>query len=190
MAINSKAKGNKFERDVSEKLSLWLTDNKEKRACWRSDSSGASATNWAKKGTELRYVKANAGDIRKIVEKGDYPKLDNFFDTYVVECKHYKKIDFYPPFDGTLTKFFKQAIAERAATSKRIALILKANNKKTLICLEGDDCFIGPKPAFKVFYEDIVLGVFQFEEVVAATYVTQSSGIGDTVDSKRKDSEL
>lgn len=167
--MNSKGKGNSFERDIAEKLSLWLTDQKEKRAAWRSDTSGGAATVWSKKKQEERYVKANAGDIRQIMEKGVYPALDNFFDNFVVECKAYKEISLYPPFNKTLQSFFEACIKEKQITHKHPVLILKANNKKPLFCIEPSDIF---KPKAKklmtLFYEALSLDVYLLEDVLSS----------------------
>lgn len=166
---NPKAKGNTFERDIAEKLSLWLTDGKEKRAAWRSDTSGAAATIWAKKKQEARYVKANAGDIIKIAERDLYPELDKFFDTFVVECKHYKEIDFYPPYNKTLTNFYDACLKEKEATGKASVLILKANNRKVLYCQEPNE--YKPKAAklSTIYYKTLVLDVYLLDEVLAPT---------------------
>jgi hypothetical protein len=180
--MNVKAKGNTFEREVSEKLSIWLTNGKEKRACWRSDTSGASATNWAKKKQEARYVQANMGDIRQLAEKGLYPKLDTFFKKYVVECKHYAKIDFYPPFNKTLTKFYEACLAEKAATDKKAVLILKANNRKVLFCQEGADYSPNINPYFSIYYKTLVLPVYLFDDVVSLANDSNESTGGNSLD--------
>jgi len=164
---NPKNKGNTFEREIAEKLSLWLTEGAEKRGCWRSDTSGAAATVWAKKKEEARYVKANAGDIKQIAERGLYPKLDQFFDTFVVECKHYKEIDFYPPFNKTLVSFFEACIKEKEATGKNAALILKANNRKIIFAQEPNTYHrpISPK-LITIHYKTLILDLYLLDEVI------------------------
>lgn len=188
--MNSKGKGNKFERDVASALSFWLTEGEETRACWRSDTSGAAATIWAKKNKEARYVQANAGDIRKIAEKGLYPKLDAFFDKYVVECKHYKLVDFYPPYNATLVKFFEACIAERKSTGKKPILIIKGNNRKILFCEEG----VNPRPElqsyFTLYYKDLTLTVYLFDDVVKQLNGNDSSGEGDRKNKDANSSQI
>lgn len=161
-----KAKGNAFEREIAERLSLWLTEGKEKRACWRSDTSGAAATNWAKKGKEQRYVQANAGDIRQIADKGLYTSLDEFFNTFVVETKHYKQIDFYPPFNKTLTNFFEACIREKATTGKKAILIMKANNRKILYCVDSAAAQVPEKVIMTLKYKELSLCVYLFDDMV------------------------
>lgn len=163
---NPKQKGNTFERQVAEDLSLWLTEGKEKRACWRSDTSGASATIWAKKGQEARYVQANAGDIRQLAERGVYPALDKFFDTYVIECKNYADIDFYPPYNKTLTNWFDQLIREKETTGKKALLIAKANHRKVLFCQESDDQHPNASKLLTLYYKTLTLNIYMFDDVV------------------------
>lgn len=43
-------KGPEFERDIAKKLSVWWTDGKDDSVFWRTQSSGARATQRAKKG--------------------------------------------------------------------------------------------------------------------------------------------
>lgn len=174
--MNSKNKGNTFERKVSETLSLWLTGNKEKRACWRSDTSGASATIWAKKGQESRYVQANAGDIRQIADKGLYTRLDKFFNTFVIECKSYSKVDFYPPFNKTITDWFDQLIKEKEATGKKALLIVKGNNRKILFCQEPSEEFQHKSSKlFSLYYKSLTLDVYLFDDVVATAYELETN---------------
>lgn len=163
---NPKNKGNTFERLTAEKLSLWLTNGKEKRAAWRTDTSGGAATVWSKKKQEARYVKANMGDIKKVAESGLYPDLDTFFDTFVVECKHYRQIEFYPPFNKILIKFLDTCILERDTTGKKAVLILKANNRQILYCQEATDYTPNAKPYFSITYKSLVLNIYLFDEIV------------------------
>lgn len=83
--VNGKSKGNKFERDISKKLSLYITHNENSDTVWRSISSGAFATNKQKKGIKINH---NVGDLSST---SDESKL--FFDLFNVECKSYKKVD-------------------------------------------------------------------------------------------------
>lgn len=89
--MNSKAKGNKFERMISKKLSLYLTNNKKDDTIWRSISSGAFATNKQKKGIKSLH---NVGDLSST---SDESKL--FIDIFNIECKSYKSVDLMKLFD-------------------------------------------------------------------------------------------
>ena len=176
MAVNGKQKGNSFERKISEALSLWLTDGAEKRAVWRSDTSGGAATVWAKKKEEARYVLANSGDIKQVADKGLYDKLDKYFERFVVECKSYKEIELYPPFNKTLTNWFDQLIREKETTGKKAVLIAKANNRKVLYCQEKEDQHPNtPKPLLTIYYKDLELNVFLFDDVVTVNNANDST---------------
>lgn len=175
---NPKQKGNAFERNISERLSLYLTDGKEKRAAWRSDTSGAAATIWARKGQEQRYVQANAGDIRQVADKGLYASLDKFFETFVVECKSYAKIDLYPPFNKTLTNWFDQLLKEKETTGKKALLIAKANNRKILYCQEPDDLHPNATKHLSIHYKELTLDVYLFDDVVTINNESSASGEG------------
>ena len=53
-------------------------------------------------------------------------------DVFTIECKAYKKISLYPPFDATLESFFAQANRQAKETQKSPVLIVKANNQPDL----------------------------------------------------------
>lgn len=163
---NPKQKGNTFERTIAEALSLWLTEGEEKRACWRSDTSGAAATVWAKKGQESRYVQANAGDIRQTADKGIYEKLDKFFETFVIECKSYAAIDFYPPYTKTITNWFDQLLKEKETTGKKALLIAKGNHRKVLYCQEPDDLHPNAPKLMTLYYKTLTLDIYLFDDAV------------------------
>lgn len=170
--MNSKQKGNTFERKICEALSLWLTNGEETRACWRSDTSGGAATILSRKGKERKYVEKNTGDIRQIADKGDHPALDNFFEAHVVECKAYKAIDFYPPFNGTLRGFLEQCIEESLRANKEPVLILKANNRKIMF-FHTDKMFGGMTPPITIRHRDLVMHGYLLDEILSAPYPTQ-----------------
>lgn len=79
-----KGKGNVFEGLISRTLSLWFTEGEDKSQLIPSRQSGG----WAgKEGDgEWRHV----GDIAP-----NGPLGDRFRGYFVVECKHYKLIDFW-----------------------------------------------------------------------------------------------
>lgn len=164
--MNVKAKGNKFEREIAEKLSLWLTKGAEKKAVWRSDSSGGTATMLAKKNEEQRYAIANSGDLKSVCDRGLYPLVDTYFDNFVVETKHYKSIDFYPPFNKVLTSFFDACIREKEVTKKKSVLIIKANNRKVLYCQEPGALNL-KNVQMSITYKDLKLDVFLLDDVIS-----------------------
>ncbi len=171
--MNVKQKGNTFERKICEQLSLWLTGGQEGRGCWRSDTSGAAATILARKGKEKKYVEKNAGDIRQVLDKGDYPLLDNFFETFVVECKHYKKIEFYPPMNGTLRSFMDACIAESETTGKKAILILRANNRKIMLFSPNSELVENLPPSISLYYQGLKMDGYILEELIKQSYKLQ-----------------
>ena len=74
--MNSKSKGNTFERDMSRLLSLWWTNGKRDDAIWRSASSGALTT---------------VGKGRYLAHTGDFAATDGdaelLFKHVIIEAK-------------------------------------------------------------------------------------------------------
>ena len=77
---NPKEKGNRYEREIARKLSLWISEGEDSTLLWRSDSSGGRATQHGNLATQ-------AGDIAADSRVGY-----DFIDLFHVECKHYKNI--------------------------------------------------------------------------------------------------
>ncbi len=74
--MNTKQKGNNFEREMSRMLSLWWTNGKRDDAIWRSASSGALTT---------------VGKGRYLAHTGDFAATDAeaapLFDRVIIEAK-------------------------------------------------------------------------------------------------------
>jgi hypothetical protein len=77
--MSGKSKGGNFEREIAVKLSLWFTENKRDDIFYRSQSSGARATqrSKSKKTTEGQY-----GDIAATCKEGD-----SLIKKWSIECK-------------------------------------------------------------------------------------------------------
>jgi hypothetical protein len=86
MTINSKAKGSKFERDVAKAISLQISGGKREDMAWRTASSGGRFTQALSRGV---HHQTNAGDI-----SATSPLSYKILSNYVIECKHYKTIDY------------------------------------------------------------------------------------------------
>lgn len=67
-----RGKGPKFERKMSEMLSLWWTNGKHDDYFWRTAGSGSRATVRGRRGVRTRN---SAGDLMAVVEQGK-PLLD------------------------------------------------------------------------------------------------------------------
>jgi hypothetical protein len=132
--VNGKAKGNAYEREICKKISKLLTLGAEDYAVWRSASSGAVATNIGKKSkTKESFLKSQSGDIAQVIPKGQYEKLDEFFDKFFVETKFYKDLSLYPPYTKELKTFVAQLLGEKETSGKDIIFIFKANNKSDIV---------------------------------------------------------
>lgn len=167
--INSKAKGGSFERLTSKKLSKWLTLGLEEYALWRVSGSGSIATNLSKKKARETYIEGNSGDICVVSKHGKFPHVDGFFEQYVVECKSYAKIELWPPLKNPLKGFLEQCQRESKESGKDICLIMKANNRKTLIGFSGVefDNFTKHLEAHIILsYENILMWFFLFDELM------------------------
>ena len=74
--MNTKQKGNNFERDCSRMLSLWVTNGHRDDAIWRSASSGALTT---------------VGKGRYLAHTGDFAATDGeaawLFEHVIIEAK-------------------------------------------------------------------------------------------------------
>lgn len=76
---NNKEKGNKFEREISRKLSLWISEGARDDIFWRTAGSGAMATNRFKKKVDTEH---NEGDL-----KCDHPDYAWFLNKIYTELK-------------------------------------------------------------------------------------------------------
>lgn len=174
---NAKGKGNSFERLISKQLSNWLTSGADDKTIWRTENSGGSTTIWLNKNQDKtnNQVLANAGDIKKISEKGDYPLVDAFFDRYVLELKHYKSIEFYPPLTKQVHGFFTEGIKEAKQAKKQPIVILRRNSRKILFCVgteyaSKDLGEFTQIPEFFLPIEDYLFEVHLFENILKTPY--------------------
>jgi hypothetical protein len=121
---SGKRKGGAYERAICKQLSSWWSEGKHTDLCWRSASSGA-------KGTISRTkTKAYHGDIVAVDSK-----MQMFFDTFSVELKHYKVIDFGSILHcrSMLLDFWKQSLKSAISSNREPILIAKANHLPDII---------------------------------------------------------
>jgi len=107
--INSKSKGNAWERKSARILSLILSDGKKTDLLWRTASSGALAT-------VTKKYKSQAGDLQSVVR--------NFRFKYYVECKSLSNISILP-----MSKKLKDILDNLSEKEKPWILMLKITNK-------------------------------------------------------------
>jgi hypothetical protein len=119
-----KQKGSAFEREVCTKLSLWLTNGKNKDVLWRSAMSGGRAT-------VGRGQVRQCGDICSVSEEGHV--LTN---SYYIECKHYHDLQFNSFVlhgKGCLAKFWQTAKTEARKYGLHPVLIAKGNHFPAIV---------------------------------------------------------
>jgi hypothetical protein len=134
-----KQKGASFEREISVALSLWVSGGKDKDLFWRSAMSGGRATVAYRKGDTL---KRQTGDIT-----ANAPEGHALTDLFFVEVKFYKDLEvdsLVYTGKGKLAEFWKIACTEAAKYGKRPMLIAKANNRKTLLCMNRGNALAMP----------------------------------------------
>jgi len=123
-----KVKGGQFEREVANKLSLWVTHGKKKDCFWRSAMSGGRAT---VRGTDIRQ----AGDICAVAPEGHV-----LTDRWYIETKHVKDFGLWGLFDNregrdSLFAYWSKASSNAHRWGKMPMLIAKQNGRPTLVCM-------------------------------------------------------
>jgi len=127
--INGKEKGGNYERVISKKLSLWLSNREFDDMFWRTQGSGSRHTIRRRKNLTLE---GQAGDIASTCRGIS----EDFIKVFCVEIKFYKDINIW----STITKsktglldFWKQADRQGREVGKIPLLIVKQNHKPTLL---------------------------------------------------------
>src|ERR1039458_9196081 len=112
-----KQKGAAFERKICQELSVWVSEGKRKDLYWRSAMSGGRATLGKRRGEDLAH---QAGDICAV-----HPDGHVLTDSYFIECKHYRNLEFdrFLFGEGKLGKFWKVASAQ-AESHGRIPMLI------------------------------------------------------------------
>lgn len=131
-----KAKGSAFEREVCRRLSLWVSSGRQEDVFWRSAMSGGRSTVAKIKGKRLA---AQAGDISCI-----HPIGQHFADTFLVECKNYRDLNFIGLLSGkgNLLKFWDSTRKEASHYNKYPLLVAKQNQHPTFACLDADGVYV------------------------------------------------
>ena len=117
-----KQKGAQFEREICQRLSLWVSHGKSKDCFWRSAMSGGRATLGRRKGIDLAR---QAGDITAVAPEGHA-----LTDLFYVECKFYKDLNFGGFFikqNGSLFDFWAETCV-KARSEKRFAMLIAKQN--------------------------------------------------------------
>lgn len=126
-----KQKGAQFERDVCVMLSKWLTNNVQVDVFWRSAMSGGRSTVAAKRTGHL--LVNQVGDLSCIDPAGRF-----FMNTFAVECKFYRDLDFKGLLTGKgkLLQFWDEIRQQAATHGKLPFLVVRQNHMQTFICVD------------------------------------------------------
>lgn len=155
--VNGKSKGNAFERSISKKLSLWLSDDSDDHLFWRTESSGGRFTQRKKLG---KNTDNQEGDITSVRESSKCVS-----DLIAFECKFHKNIDFFNMILGRGIVFEWYKKLREDCGNKYPCLIIKQNYKDTLfICGRNFDMDFGVKPSCNIYLDQDRLSIFLFED--------------------------
>jgi hypothetical protein len=129
----SKSKGNRFERDIAKKLSIWYFQDPD--ALIRNPGSGSIATiRSAQNGSKEAYMGIPAGDIMQI-KRHDLPF------PFSVEVKHHKVLVLehllFEKKNSLIYKFWRQCTRDAGISGKIPLMIFKENYKNPVVCLEN-----------------------------------------------------
>jgi len=129
---NPKNKGSSFERYISKKLSLWLTNQERDDCFWRTSNSGGRFTERNKKN---KITENQEGDIGSTSTKTSF-----FTNIFHIECKSYKDINLWSLItkQGNLYHWCCKYLEEAHKNTKHLLLIVKQNNKPELIIIENN----------------------------------------------------
>jgi len=127
------AKGSKFERKICKQLSLWWTYGKRDDVFWRTQTSGARATQRAKKG------KATPGQVGDITATETIASRLTTMFTFELKTG-YRNVDFTSLIDsdtgGMMSKWLVK-LCEHCRRSGGIGvLIFRRLGKDVLVCFE------------------------------------------------------
>lgn len=170
--IKGKLKGNKKEKEVSKKLSLWITKNERDDIFYKSQSSGARYTIRKKLSNKETYNQD--GDITST-----HPIGDLFIKKIRIEVKHYKNIDLWSLLTHTKEKniynWFSEYLKVSEENNKSLILIIVQNykpelfvcNKKLAVYLK-EKCNLVYNLKFKT--EDEFGYIYLFEDFLKLDY--------------------
>lgn len=165
----SKQKGAAFEREVSEALSLWVSDGERDDLFWRSAMSGGRATVKFKTGKKNQ---TQGGDISAV-----HPAGHTFLGQFAVECKFYKELNIETSLlrgYGTLIGFWGEAVRMAQRQRKTPMLIAKQNNFPPLVLMDKEgvnflgcmflvrvkfNCLDGKRPVYVVRFDEMLKGL-------------------------------
>jgi hypothetical protein len=145
------SKGKNFEREISKKLSLWLTNGEDKDCIWYTKSSGGRATRRRKANEHNK--RHDFGDLGP-----DDPKTNYFFDVFGFELKTgyskgKKKWDMLDIIDSQqklpiFYSFWSQCQLDCEESKREPIVIFRRERMEPCIAMHSDilDTFVPEKP--------------------------------------------
>lgn len=124
-------KGSAYERFVATRLSTWWTMGERDDVFWRTHSSGARATQRAKRG---KTTNSQLCDICSTDPMGI-----EFTSQFVVECKSYKTLRLWNIYLNRTSKFkvwWAELLGIATAASRRPLLIMRENRQPELCAMD------------------------------------------------------
>lgn len=127
--ISGRNKGASFEREISRKLSLWITNKRDPNTLARSIASGARSTTLQKKGVILGEC---AGDLQALKPEGTA-----FIDKYFVECKSYDHLQWAGLVVGQPCRalLFYSKAEEQAVIFDKIPMLIAKQNRLPIMVM-------------------------------------------------------
>ncbi|MHB8880421.1 MAG: putative PDDEXK endonuclease [Thermodesulfovibrionales bacterium] len=110
MKTNNKTRANRWEREASRLLSLWVSGGKRKDLFWRTNSSGAKGT--------VTKEKNHCGDI-----VASDPAGVEFADRFHIEAKWRKEFDYADL--GVIRKWIKVEGGKAKEFEKSLLMLIK-----------------------------------------------------------------
>lgn len=150
------SKGSSFEREVSKKLSLWVSNGTDDNLFWRSQSSGARFT------TRRKDKSKSSGD-----QDGDItstaPESKFLTDILSLECKNYSRVELWDLVtgakgSGSCYMFWLQAKTQANDAGKIPVLILKASRKPVMFVVNS-------------LFSDLLKNNFGLQHMVSVTTI-------------------
>lgn len=145
--MNSKSKGNRFEREISKRLSLWFSNGESDDLFWRTASSGGRFTQRFKKG---KNTVNQAGDITNTCADSE-----EFSKYFLIECKSYKDIKLWTLLTGievkdSVLEWWNLTKKKSSELNKIPVLITRQNRKPDLLITNNHmPQLISPNAVFK-----------------------------------------
>jgi len=162
---NSKNKGNHYERVISKKLSLWISNGIRDDLLWRTHNSGGRFTHRFNIGKDTIN---QSGDITSTSSLSEY-----FSNKYIIECKSYNDINLWTLFtnkniNNSVLSWWKNNKKKADIINKTLLLIVKQDFKPDLL-FTSVEFKIDPIAVF--FYKSDKIIVYNLDFLLSKQYI-------------------